>query len=68
MSFKERYQIVSTLGKFSISFPVGFTAFLGYVVVKQVFDIYSLAVFAGIFLLRLPPHYLTKYKSIRLML
>ena len=51
MSFKERYQIVSTLGKFSISFPVGFTAFLGYVVVKQVFDIYSLAVFAGIFLL-----------------
>ena len=51
MSFKERYQIVSTLGKFSISFPVGFTAFLGYVVVKQAFDIYSLAVFAGIFLL-----------------
>lgn len=51
MSFKERYRIVSTLGKFSISFPVGFTAFLGYIVVKREFDINSLAVFVGIFFL-----------------
>lgn len=51
MTVKERYHIVSTLGKFSISLPVGFSAYLGYVVVKREFNIEGIFVFLGIFFL-----------------
>ncbi len=51
MTSKEQYKVISTLGKFSISLPVGFSAYLGFVVATQGFGINGLYIFLGIFLL-----------------
>lgn len=51
MTFRKRYNIVATLGKFSISLPVGFSAYVGYVVASKQFDGKGILVLIGIFLL-----------------
>ena len=51
MTYKEQFKIVSTLGKFSISLPVGLTAYIGYIVASRSFRLEGWLIFAGIFLL-----------------
>ncbi len=51
MTLRDSYRIVSTLGKFSISLPVGFSAYVGYVVASKQFDGKGILVLIGIFLL-----------------
>lgn len=51
MTLRDSYRIVSILGKFSISLPVGFSAYVGYVVASKQFDGKGILVLIGIFLL-----------------
>lgn len=51
MTLNTELKIVSTLGKFSISLPVGFSAYVGYVAASREFDFKGILVLFGIFLL-----------------